>query len=77
MANRESLSAIYETVATHTEVSKDKKNDRENLLRNLTHTTATFLENTILIKEFADVGIDFAFMAKQEEQNVYKRYIRG
>jgi len=77
MANRESLSAIYETVASHTEVSKDRKLDTEMLRRNLAHTTATFLENTILIKEFADVGLDFAMMAKQEEMKVYKRYTTG
>lgn len=77
MANRESLSAIYETVASHTKVSKDRKLDTEMLRRNLAHTTATFLENTILIKEFADVGLDFAMMAKQEEMKVYKRYTTG
>ena len=77
IANRESLSTIYNTVATHTVVSKDSKRDRENLRRNLAHTTATFLENTILIKEFADVGLDFAIMAKQEEMKVYKKYTTG
>ena len=77
IANRESLSIIYEMVATHTEVSKDRKHDREILRRNLAHTTATFLENTILIREFADVGLDFALMAKQEEMKVYKRYTIG
>lgn len=77
MANRESLSTIYNTVATHTVVSKDSKRDRENLRRNLAHTTATFLENTILIKEFADVGLDFAMMAKQEEMKIFKRYTTG
>jgi hypothetical protein len=43
----------------------------------LAHTTATFLENTILIKEFADVGLDFAMMAKQEEMKIFKRYTTG
>ena len=77
MANRESLSAIYETVASHTVVSQNEDFDREMLRRNLAHTTATFLENTILIKEFADVGLDFALMAKQEEMKIFKRYTTG
>lgn len=73
-ANRENLRTIYETVATHTEVSQDEELDREVLRQNLARATVTFLENTILIKEFADVGLDFAIMAKQEEQNIFKRY---
>lgn len=73
-ANRENLRTIYETVATHTEVSQDEELDREVLRQNLARATVTFLENTILIREFADVGLDFAIMAKQEEQNIFKRY---
>lgn len=73
-ANRENLRSIYETVATYTEVSQDKELDREILRQNLACATVTFLENTILIKEFAHVGLDFAVMAKQEEQNIFKRY---
>ena len=76
MANRECLKTIYDTIASHTEVSSDSKHDRDILRRNLAHTTSTFLENTILIREFADVGLDFAVMAKQEEQDVLKRYLR-
>ena len=77
MANRENLSTIYNTVASHTVVSQDEEFNREMLRRNLAHTTATFLENTILVKEFADIGLDFALMAKQEEMKIYKRYISG
>ena len=73
-ANRENLRTIYETVATFTEVSQDIELDREVLRQNLARATVTFLENTILIREFADVGLNFALMAKQEEQNVFKRY---
>ena len=72
--NRENLRTIYETVATYTEVSQDEELDREVLRQNLARATVTFLENTILIKEFADVGLDFAVMAKQEELIVLKRY---
>ena len=74
MSNRENLRTIYNTVAIHTEVSQDENVDREVLRQNLARTTVTFLENAVLIKEFADAGLDFAMMAKQEEMNVFKRY---
>ena len=61
-------------MAIHTEVSQDEELDREVLRQNLARATVTFLENTILIKEFADVGLDFAVMAKQVELIVLKRY---
>lgn len=73
-SNRENLRTIYNTVAIHTEVSQDENVDREVLRQNLARATVTFLENAILIREFADVGLDFAVMARQEEQNVFKRY---
>lgn len=72
--NRENLRTIYETVATYTEVSQDEELDREVLRQNLARATVTFLENTILIREFSDVGLDFAVMAKQEEMTIFKRY---
>jgi len=72
--NRENLRTIYETVAAHTEVSQDEELDREVLRQNLARATATFLENTILMREFANIGVDFALMAKQEEQIVLKKY---
>ena len=68
------MRAIYETVANNTPVSQDVELDREILRQNLARATEAFLENEILIKEFADVGLDFALMAKQEEMNVFKRY---
>ncbi len=40
----------------------------------MNRATDAFLENKILIKEFADVGLDFAVMAKQEEMTIFKRY---
>ena len=39
----------------------------EILRQNLSCTTEAFLGNKILINEFADVGLNFALMAKQEE----------
>ncbi len=74
IVNRQNLRTIFETVAIHTEVSQDKELDREVLRQNLERATVTFLENTILTKEFADVGLDFAVMVKQEEMNIFKRY---
>lgn len=72
--NRENLRTIYETVASNTPVSQDKELDKEILRQNLNRATDAFLENKILIKEFADVGLDFAVMAKQEEMTIFKRY---
>lgn len=72
--NCENLRAIYETVASHTEVGQDENEAREVLRQSLARATATFLENTILIREFAAVGLDFAVMTRQEEQNIIKRY---
>lgn len=73
-SNRENLRIIYDTVASHTEVCQNRERDKEVLRHNLARATMTFLENTILIREFADVGLDFSMMVKQEEQNVYIHY---
>lgn len=75
--NRENLRTIYETVAINTPVSQDIEVDKEILRQNLARATEAFMENKILIKEFADVGLNFSAMAKQEEQNVFKRYTSG
>lgn len=75
--NRENLRAIYETVANNTPVSQDIEVDKEILRQNLARATEAFLENKILIKEFADMKLDFPAMAKQEEQIVFKRYTSG
>ena len=72
--NRENMRTIYETVASNTPVSQDEELDKEILRQNLSRATDAFLENKILIKEFADVGLDFAVMAKQEEVTIFKRY---
>jgi uncharacterized tellurite resistance protein B-like protein len=74
-SNRENLRTIYDTVASNTPISQDEEVDKEILQQNLARATETFLENKILIKEFADVGLNFSAMAKQEEQNIFKRYI--
>lgn len=64
--NRENLRTIYETVANNTPVSQDIEVDKEILRQNLARATEAFLENKILIKEFADMKLDFPAMAKQE-----------
>lgn len=76
-SNRENLRTIYETVANNTPVSQDIEVDKEILRQNLARATEAFLENKILIKEFADMKLDFPAMAKQEEENVFKRYTSG
>lgn len=75
--NRENIRTIYETVAVNTPLSQDKEVDKEILRQNLARATEAFMENKILIKEFADVGLNFSTMAKQEEKNVFKRYTSG
>lgn len=75
--NRDNMRAIYETVANNTPISQDVELGKEILRQNLARATETFLENTILIREFAAVGLDFAVMARQEEINVFKRYTAG
>lgn len=72
-SNRENLRTIYDTVASNTPISQDEEVDKEILRQNLARATETFLENKILIKEFADVGLNFSAMAKQEEKNIFKR----
>jgi uncharacterized tellurite resistance protein B-like protein len=74
-SNRDNLRTIYDTVASNTSISQDEEVDKEILRQNLARATETFLENKILIKEFEDVGLNFSAMAKQEEQNIFKRYI--
>lgn len=72
--NRENLRTIYDTMASNTEVYQDTEVDKEILRQTLARATEAFLENKILIREFADAGLDFAVMAKQEEMVVFKRY---
>ena len=73
-ANRENLRTLYDTVANNTEMSYDVELDAEILRQNLARATEAFLENTILIKEFEDIGVDFPAMLEQEESFVLKRY---
>ena len=54
--NRENLRAIYNTVASNTEMSQDAEVDKEILRQTLARATEAFLENKILIREFSDVG---------------------
>lgn len=72
--NRENLRTIYDTMASNTEVYQDTEVDKEILRQTLARATEAFLENKILIREFADAGLDFAVMAKQEEQRVFRKY---
>lgn len=72
--NRKKLRNIYNTVASNTELKQDVEADREILRQNLSRATAAFMENTILIKEFKDMGIDFPAMLKQEELWTFERY---
>jgi len=72
--NRDNMRAIYETVANNTPISQDVELGKEILRQNLARATETFLENKILINEFANVGLDFSVIAQQEEKNVFKRY---
>jgi uncharacterized tellurite resistance protein B-like protein len=72
--NRESLCAIFDTIASNTEVYNDDEVDREIIRQNLARATETLIENKILIKEFEDMGLDFSVMVKQEELKIFKRY---
>lgn len=72
--NRENLRAIYDTVASNTETSQDEELDKKILRQNLARATEAFLENGILIKDFADMGLDFSIMVRQEEQRIFLKY---
>lgn len=76
-ANRQNLRILYDTVANNTEMAQDAEVDREILRQNLSRATEAFLENTILAKEFKDIGVDFPAMLRQEEALVLKRYNSG
>ena len=73
-ANRENLRVLYDTVAQNTEISQDVALDQEILRQNLARATEAFLENSILMKEFEDIGVDFPAMLEQEELFALKRY---
>jgi len=75
--NRENLRTLYDTVAKNTEMRQDAELDNEILRQNLSRATETFLENTILVKEFEEAGIEFPAMLKQEEMFIYKRYFNS
>ena len=73
-ANRENLRTLYDTVANNTEMSHDVELDAEILRQNLARATEAFLENSILMKEFEDIGVDFPSMLIQEEALALRRY---
>lgn len=73
-ANRENLRVLYDTVAQNTEISQDVALGQEILRQNLARATEAFLENSILMKEFEDIGVDFPAMLEQEELFALKRY---
>lgn len=72
--NRENLRTIYDTVASNTETCQDEELDKEILRQNLARATEAFLENRILMKDFADMGLDFSVMVRQEEQRIFLKY---
>ena len=72
--NRDNIRAIYETVAINTERLQDPEADRELLLQNLERATRTFMENSILIKEFRDMKLDLGRILKEEELRVFMKY---
>ena len=72
--NRENLRIIYDTVASNTKTCRDEKLSKEILRQNLACATEAFLENGILIKGFADMGVDFSTIVKQEEQRIFLKY---
>jgi uncharacterized tellurite resistance protein B-like protein len=73
-ANRENLRVLYDTVVQNTEISQDVALNQEILRQNLARATEAFLENSILMKEFEDIGVDFPAMLEQEELFALKRY---
>lgn len=72
--NRENLRTIYDTVACNTERLQDPEADTELLRQNLIRATETFMQNTILMKEFKDMNLDFGKMLKEEAYNIFMRY---
>ena len=74
-ANRENLRVIYDTVVSSVQANHDGDIDKDFLCQNLARATEAFLENKILINEFAAIGIDFTIMVKQEEARILERYV--
>ena len=72
--NRENIRAIFETVAINTERLQDPEADHELLRQNLERAINTFMENTILIKEFQDLKLEFVQMLKEEALKTYRKY---
>ena len=73
--NREHLRLIYDTVARNTDMSQEDAHlNAEALRKSLAHATEVFLENRILIREFAEAGLNFQEMVVQEAMEVLKRY---
>ena len=73
--NRDNLRTILDTIANHTKTSQNHEANQGLLRQTLSHAAKAFLENKILIKEFNDVGLDFAVMVKEEEDRVLSRYV--
>ena len=74
-ANRQHLGMMFDVVAENTNVIGDPAED-EALLRNaMEKAEQLFLENTILIKEFSDIGVDFALLLSQERELAIRRWL--
>ena len=73
--NRMCLRTIYDTVATHITDARDEAEFAERLQQSLARTSDAFVSNQILVKEFADVGLDFCVMVRQEEIMALKKHM--
>ena len=72
--NIKHIRLMYDMVGKYTERLQDIQADREQLRQNLIKTTKFLLENQILVKEFAKVGINFEALLKSEENKALTKY---
>ena len=74
-SNRDNLRTIYETIAANTEHLPDEEADMELLRENLECATDTLTKNHILARGFANAGLNFDLLLKEEEVRTLAKYM--
>ena len=73
--NVENLRKIFDIIAENVPQLQNADEDYNSFKHAMTTATNLLLENSLLIKEFHDVGIDFKQVLQEESEQAFKRWI--
>lgn len=73
--NRESLKALYDTMAEYSPTSQCQEDDKAMLVKAMNGATNLLKENSLLCSEFHSMGIDFETVLMDEREQAVRRWI--